>query len=277
MELKMSSIYPSIFKNSDMRPNLLMLIIVPVFASCQSPVKKDEKNLPVVSNGANDHAVRVARKVSDIALPGGYKRIARAQNSFASWLQQLPLKLDSRVFLYNGDLKANQSAQFAVLDIPVGKKDLQQCADAVMRLRAQYLFDQERFAEISFMDNNGKQYAYSSPGKEPFDRYLERVFSYCGTLSLERQLRKISIMDMKPGDVFIKGGSPGHAVIVLDVAENNSGERIFMLAQSYMPAQDIHVLRNPASEVPGPWFKLSRNSLINTPEWTFEPSQLRTW
>ena len=181
------------------------------------------------------------------------------------------------MFLYNGDLKPNQSAQFAVLDIPVGKKDLQQCADAIMRLRAQYLFDHKRFAEISFSDNNGKKYEYAPGRSDSFDRYLERVFSYCGTLSLEKQLKKTSMANIQPGDVLIKGGSPGHAVIVVDVAVNSGGERVFMLAQSYMPAQDIHILRNPAANDTHPWFKVTSNPLINTPEWTFEHSQLRTW
>lgn len=35
--------------------------------------------------------------------------------------------------LYNGSQKPNQSVHYAVFDIDVGKEDLQQCADAVMR------------------------------------------------------------------------------------------------------------------------------------------------
>ncbi|MDR3713868.1 MAG: DUF4846 domain-containing protein [Puia sp.] len=59
--------------------------------------------------------------------------------SFGEWLRSIPLKKDKTVYLYDGSRKQNQSAQFAVLDISVGKEDLQQCADAVMRLRAGYL------------------------------------------------------------------------------------------------------------------------------------------
>src|SRR5882757_5040924 len=70
--------------------------------------------------------------ISDVAPPPGYKRIPQNKNSFGEWLRNISLKKDRHVYLYNGSLKRNQRAQFAVLDITVGKKDLQQCADAVM-------------------------------------------------------------------------------------------------------------------------------------------------
>jgi hypothetical protein len=160
----------------------------------------------------------------------------------------------------------------------VGKKDLQQCADAIMRLRAEYLFAHKRFQEISFADNNGRKYNYPVSHRTPFESYLETVFSYCGTLSLEKQLKKASgFYSMEPGDVLIKGGSPGHAVIVVDMAVNTNGKKIYLLAQSYMPAQDIHVLQNPDNSSLNPWYELKANSLIHTPEWIFEPMQLKKW
>jgi hypothetical protein len=78
-----------------------------------------------------------------------------------------------------------------------------------------------------------------------------------------------------PGDVFIKGGFPGHAMIVVDVAVNSYGKRLFMLAQSYMPAQDIHIVNNLLEKEIGPWYSL--NDTIITPEWIFYRSQLRKW
>ena len=56
---------------------------------------------------------------------------------------------------------------------------------------------------------------------------------------------KVKLQDIRPGDFFIQGGFPGHAVVVLDVVEDPAGRRAFALAQSYMPAQDVHVLDNP--------------------------------
>jgi uncharacterized protein DUF4846 len=60
--------------------------------------------------------------------------------SLAAWLRRIKLKKDSRVHLYNGRLKKNQLAQFAVLDVMMSKGDLQQCADAIMRLRVRVFF-----------------------------------------------------------------------------------------------------------------------------------------
>ena len=86
--------------------------------------------------------------ISEIPLPAGYSRVKTEKNSFGEWLRQRPLKTDKTVYLFDGTEKQNQAAQFAVLDVSVGERDLQQCADAVMRLRAEYLFAQKRYAEI---------------------------------------------------------------------------------------------------------------------------------
>ena len=71
-------------------------------------------------------------------------------NSFAQWLLHVPLKKDKTVYLFNGSVKKNQAAQFAVLDVSTGNKNLQQCADAVMRLKAEYLFAKQQFNAIIF-------------------------------------------------------------------------------------------------------------------------------
>ena len=98
---------------------------------------------------------------------------------------------------------------------------------------------------ISVKGDNVSWIKSSSPSnsQEEFRRFMDVVFAYASTLSLEKELKPIKKSEMKIGDVFIKGGSPGHAIIVMDMAENKStGEKIFILAQSYMPAQET--LRN---------------------------------
>lgn len=217
-------------------------------------------------------------KVADIPLPKGYFRPA-LNDSFAAFLRNCPLKKDKTVYLFNGEKKDNQSAQFAVLDISVPKVDLQQCADAVMRLRAEFLYSRQRFSEIIFKDNEGRVYQFTSPyNRKNFDNYLLRVFGMCGTASLEKQLQKVNALSsIKPGDVLIRGGFPGHAVIVMDIAENEEHEKLYLLAQSYMPAQDIHILQNPVNARLSPWYAVNDDLVISTPEYSFNRNQLKKW
>ena len=121
----------------------------------------------------------VFETINAIPPPPGYERILLDQNSFGEWLRAIKLKKDNHVYLYNGSLKKNQSVHFAVLDITVGKKDLQQCADAIIRLRAEYLFDKKRYNEIIFSDNSGKPYRWEGgSNKIAFTGYLENVFGW---------------------------------------------------------------------------------------------------
>jgi Domain of unknown function (4846) len=213
--------------------------------------------------------------VSSIPLPAGYERIPVSANSFGAYLRGIRLKADKTVYLFNSEKKTNQSAQYAVLDISTGNKDLQQCADAVMRLRAEYLKQQN--SPICFNDNAGKNYCWSNYRQRGWQGYLETVFGMCGTLSLQKQLKTQSWEKLNIGDVIIKGGSPGHAVIIMDIARHKTtGSLIFVLAQSYMPAQDTHVLLNRKESRLSPWYSIP-NDYLETPEWTFLASQLHTW
>lgn len=105
---------------------------------------------------------------------------------------------------------------------------------------------------------------------------MDLVFAYSSTLSLDEELKSVNRDDMQIGDVFIKGGSPGHCAIVVDMAENKTtGEKLFMLAQSYMPAQQTQLLINPNDENLSPWYSLDFGGTLNTPEWTFSKEQLK--
>jgi len=293
-------------KNNDMKANLLITVILPLLFCCGP-------DNPYPSIGA-------------IPLPAGYHRIpgpveyrgiSGVPGSFADWLRNIPLKKDKTVYLFDGRPKRNQDAQFAVLDVSVGHRDLQQCADAIMRLRSEFLYAQRDFINIDFYSEQGTRlnflewanggrvklsgnqlinYAlskitHSDQAPPPsqtggdhycddrpcFDEYLQTVFSYCGTRTLERQLVPVRFEDMQIGDVLVHGGSPGHAMLVVDMAADEKGHKIYLLAQSYMPAQDIHIVKNPSDPAKSPWYGPENNGTINTPEYTFYTNQLRRW
>lgn len=99
----------------------------------------------------------------------------------------------------------------------------------------------------------------------------------CGTDSLARQMKPIGMNDLAAGDVLVRGGFPGHAVMVMDVAENTDNKRIYLLVQSYMPAQDIHILKNPSASITSPWYFLNEDDAIITPEYIFNKKELKRW
>ncbi len=280
------------------------VLIVALFICCQNA-----DNQSVTSN-LNDKIVAPIKATKSIINPEGktiesrfltpenFERKRREANSFATYLRQLPLKPHgSKVLFHDGTIKPSERVYDAVVDLKIGKRDLHQCADAVMRLRAEHLWEQNKHDEIHFNFTNGWQVDYSkwkagyrvkvegnktswvkktatSDTYDTFWKYLEIIFSYAGTLSLSKEMKSIDIAEIQIGDVFIQGGSPGHAVIVVDLAENVQGDKVFLLAQSYMPAQETQILKNPNDDE-SPWYSIDFGNKLETPEWTFSKDDLK--
>lgn len=236
--------------------------------------------------------------VGEIPAPQGYNRVAVDDSaSFAYYLRNLPLKqFGTPVYTCYGNISWTTDYAYAVIDgIDTGTEDIQQCADAVIRLRAEWLYAHKRYDDIAFHFTNGwlcdyKHWAegnrvsvkgnhtswyqaaqrdYSYP---TFRKYLNMVFYYAGTLSLSKELRSVNLSNLQIGDVFIKGGTPGHAIIVIDVAENlDTNDKAFVVAESYMPAQDIHILKNMHYEN-SPWYYVNdfkEANICTFSTWTF--------
>lgn len=293
-----------------MKKVLLSLLFGFLLAGCGAEKPVNIKPLET-SSSESSHTEAVQSKVSLInekgdtieqrfKTPEGFQRVTVAKESFQEFLRTQKLKPHgSKVLYYNGDIKDRDNVYEAVLSVDIGKRDLHQCADAVMLLRAEYLYKNEEYNKIHFNFTNGFRAEYNkwskgyriqvsgnkvlwvkSKGEDKsylqFRKYMEMVFSYAGTLSLEKELKEVDINEMQIGDVFIKGGSPGHAVIVVDMAENKkTNKKLFMLAQSYMPAQETQVLCNPSDDELSPWYSLDFEEQLNTPEWTFSKKLLK--
>ncbi len=294
---------------------LVFMVCMAVLVSCASDNQKQETQTKAVQTVKKDSvATKGASQKqqppiiypggrtieSRFAPPQGFVREVLAEGSFGSFLRNFPLKPHGSVVkYYDGRVKPLKSYE-AVLDIDTGSRDLQQCADAVMRLYAEYLYGKGMYENISFNFVSGFNANYSrwregyriiveggtscrwvkrtgtSNDYESFRQYLDMVFSYANTQSLEKQMKPVPVKELMPGDVFIKGSLPGHCVIVVDTAINtDTGEKLFMTAQSYMPAQDIHILKNESSPGISPWYSLNFGETLNTPEWTFSKDQLK--
>lgn len=240
--------------------------------------------------------------IRGIPLPQGFNYVDDGDSVYSNWLLDLKLKKSKTVYLYNGKLKSNQDAQYGVLNIDIGKKDLVQCADAAMKLRADHLFEKHSYDQIKFLTTSGNEISFENWLKgmrwkeqgaklvsytinkernniqQEYSLFMELVFSYCGTYSLSKQLKAVNdSRSIQPGDIFVYGGFPGHAVTVMAVAKNEKDEKIFLLSQGYMPAQDIHILKNYANADQNPWYKVSDLYPLYTPQWQFEEKSLKRW
>lgn len=282
---------------------ILMLILV---ASCKkiqnddkSPLKidlsieeKDKKKI----NYINPEGQTIKERY---LTPEGYARVEVDKDSFSDFLRNQKLKpYGEKALYYDGREKSKKGVYDSVIDVEIGDRDLHQCADAIMLLRGEYLYSIGKYEDISFNfvsgfkaeykkwiagyrikveGNNVNYYKSTDPSNtyEDFRKYMNIVMSYASTLSLEKELESVNIGDMKIGDVFIIGGSPGHAVIIVDMAINDDNEKIFILAQSYMPAQQTQILVNPMDEDISPWYSLKGKEKLVTPEWTFQLDELK--
>ena len=230
-----------------------------------------------------------------IAVPPGYERTKEAEGSLGDFLRNYPVLPDgSPVLLYNGQEKAYDNAA-CVFDMHLGNKDLQQCADSVIRVYAEYMRATGMEEKIAFhfvsgflcdwisyksgkrVSVNGNNVSWKNGGAasdsdETFESYLETVFNYASTLSMDHKSQPIEISEIQIGDLFIKGGAPGHVVMVVDICECD-GKKAFLLAQGYMPAQQFHVLTNKAED---PWYYAEEVTYpFWTPEYVFDEGSLK--
>lgn len=265
----------------------------------QQKVKQKKHNITVPQQPVIDSTGKTIQ--TRFEVPAGFERIRIKDSSFGAYLRDLPLKKDGAPIMYfDGTEKKAIGAHASVVDLPIGKRDLHQCADNIMRLRAEYLWKNKIYDSIHFNFVNGFKAEYSKwrqgqrikvqgnkswwvDGAQPSDdyesfwKYLEMVFSFAGTLSLEKELKPVSIDEIQIGDVFIQGGSPGHAIIVVDIAQHTiTKEKMILLAQSFMPAQETHVLNNFEDVNNSPWYSLNASEAnLYTPNWNFSYYDLK--
>ncbi len=291
-----------------MKKAVVFILFITIIGSSCGQEKISVTDIPSAADSPPNQAVLEPRLINPEGItiasrfntPKSFERLTMSSGSFGEYLRNLPLKPSgSLVHYFDGSIKENYGVYDAVVDMDIGKKNLQQCADAVMRLRAEYLFHKGDYEQIHFNFTNGFRVDYSawrngnrmvvngnktswrstntpSESYESFRKYMELIFNSAGTLSLSKELKSVDINNLQIGDVFIQGGRPGHAVIVVDVSINKeTNEKLFLLAQSYMPAQETQILKNPNNSAISPWYNAGFNGELSLPEWTFRSSDLK--
>ena len=242
-------------------------------------------------NYINEEGLSVASRVK---LPEGYQRVTYAPGSFQEYLRNFTLlEAGSEVINYDGRPYGYQRGHVGVLDLSVPDNGLQQCADALIRLRAEYLWQTDRKDQIGFNFTSGhycswKKYAEgyrpvingnkvtfnksasADTSKENFYRYLNLIYTYSGTQSLHDELIHIDDPnEMRLGDMLVYPGFPGHIIIAVDEIVNESGQKLFIFAQGNTPAQSVHLLKNLNDSKLSPWYSYPKRESFNIPTYTF--------
>jgi len=172
-----------------------------------------------------------------------------------------------------------------VIALDIGSVDLQQSADVLIRLHAEWLWSQGKKDAISYPGGpkllmplsrweKGQRviaqganvfWAVQSKPVEAdygeFRRYLDAVFTWANSASLARRTEVVAPEALQPGDFFLHTKPPGHIAIVLDIAEKPSGERLAVLGQALSPTESVHVIRPGRATA---WFSLRPGHAVIT-------------
>lgn len=198
------------------------------------------------------------QKVKDFDPPKGYTRIVFQNDSYSNWMQNLPVKNSKSIMSIDRKINWNRLTYnvFFVIDKPLYfKEDLEQCADYAMRFWADYHKETGKRDNLYLFDYNGsKKYFINS--KKTYIDFLKYSMSHSNSYSIWNGANKIISEKLIPGDMFVQNmnGGIGHVSVVIDAAENETGDRIYLVGYSNLPAQEFHVERALTEYGVSGWF-----------------------
>ncbi|WP_282041092.1 DUF4846 domain-containing protein [Winogradskyella flava] len=272
---------------------LITILAIGLIAFQLKPVKKAVNTVAAIIETPSlihKDSLTISTRVD---VPNDYERVDYPKGSFEDYLRHYKLKpFGSKIINYDYSEYFWQGGHIGILEIPVPKNGLQQCADALIRIRSEYLWNNDRKDEIGFKFTSGHYCSWNKyaegyrpkiignkvsfhktadldTSKENFYRYLNLIYMYSGTLSLYNELEPVKAKDLKIGDMLIKGGSPGHIVMLCDEAVNDKGEKLFLLFQGNTPAQSVHLVKNLEDASISPWYKLQDDAVVPVSNYTF--------
>ena len=288
---------------------MILLFLLCGLLSCKKTNDFTVKNTnnQEINETENQVAVKINKDKNTIkerfTAPKKYSWVKENPDSFGFFIENFKLKkYGSPILKYDGTEITTQNLHEAIFDIDTGTKDLQQCADAVIRLRAEYLFKTKKFGEIKFHFTSGDLMKWNDykngtrafvngnsvsfrktenldDSYQNFRNYLDLIYTYAGTISLNKETFPVTDnKNLKSGDILITAGSPGHVVFIAGVSKNAEGKKLYLLAEGFTPAQSIHVLKNPFDPKISPWYELDVNSeQTKTARYLFKPTNLRSF
>jgi len=223
------------------------------------------------------------------APPEGFKRIPVKAASFSAWLRNLPLlPEDSPVKDYRNRVwkSSADTTVAAVASIDIKGRKLDQCMDILIRFYAEFLWRANRQTEISFPLPDGLMISwqeweqglrpqfkgahfYLEKKAEPdvtsknFQLYLNTIYEYSSTQVFYHYYRDINPEQLESGDFIVKKGNKGHAVMIVDLAEDKGGNKVALIGQGDTPACQFYLLNYKKGN---PWFPLDfKNDILPLP------------
>ncbi|MEC7948236.1 MAG: DUF4846 domain-containing protein [Myxococcota bacterium] len=218
--------------------------------------------------------------------PDGAIRIP--DDAFGAWLQALPMRpIGTPIRTHDGRIVRHPGRP---VSLPLVHGDLQQCADSAIRLRAEFARASDNADSLVFHATSGDPIPWSryvagerplaidnrivwrstDPAGQTWDGWLSAVFMWAGTRSLAAY-ETTAAETPRAGDMLVQAGSPGHAVVLLDVARRGS-ETFVLVGEGYMPAQDFHVEHGPQQG----WWPWTDNG-VDLGHWRMPRESLRRW
>jgi hypothetical protein len=154
-------------------------------------------------------------------------------------------KKDLSIKTYDGKIvNPRYYNRFAVIKMDLlYKRDLEQCADFCMRLWGEYCKTQKKLDEFYLFTYAGKK-RYLKYSKKKFVKFLKSAMAGSNSHSIKKGAKSIKKKDVKIGDMFTQNsnGGIGHVSMIVDESENiKTGEKLYLVGFSFMPAQEFHI------------------------------------
>jgi len=210
-------------------------------------------------------------KIRDIPLPSTiYKRIQVKTGSFAEWLRNLPLlKPGSDVQNYRGGIFKTglDTAVAYVVDLDIKGRRLEQCMDILVRLHAEYLWENKRVKNLKLplpggywlkwedwrngfrpvfkgIDVDMHKSSQFDSTHRTYQLFLNTVYSEAHTQQFYHAYQRLDRLTVEIGDIIIRKGTKGHAVMVVDMAKNDQEELIVLIGTGDTPACQFFLLNH---------------------------------
>lgn len=229
--------------------------------------------------------------------PAGYTRTSLMQGTFGEYLRNFELRdYTTKPLAYDTTTKTQVSndslpaVSVFALDL-INKTNLQGASNSLIRLYAEYLYGQNRFNDIAFnllttpvfkcdfktWSEGGRliqeknsitwciEHGDHCTHKDVdtgttygvFKYYLQNVMLHSNASSLTSNMNAVQLNELTVGDVIFHADSSIPEIIV-DMAEDSTGNKICILARGDNPASEIYIVRNESNADLNPWYEVNK-------------------